>query len=154
MSDRGDLQDIEDRADCERLVRTFYGRAMADPVIGWLFVDVARIDLDEHIPVITSFWETMLLGARSYGGGAFGVHANLNAKAPLQAGHFVRWLTLWNMSVDELFAGERADEAKRHAERVANAFHRRLQGMTPEVAPTDGLAVTHHGPPSAVGPAG
>jgi hemoglobin len=142
--------DIRDRDDCERLVRAFYGRALADPVIGFLFVDVAKLDLEEHVPVITSFWETMLLGARSYGGGAFGVHANLNAKAPLRAGHFVRWLTLWNASVDELFAGPVADEAKRHAERVANAFHRRLGGaVTADPAPATaaaggGLVVTQH----------
>lgn len=150
VSDGEDLRhDIGDRADCERLVRAFYGRAMVDPVIGWLFVDVARLDLEEHVPVITSFWETILLGAQTYGGGAFGVHANLNRKAPMQAGHFVRWLTLWNMSVDELFVGVVADEAKRHAERVANAFHRRLEGMVTDVPATPpgpgGLAVTQHG---------
>ncbi|MET0600617.1 MAG: group III truncated hemoglobin, partial [Baekduia sp.] len=69
MSD--DRPDIQTREDCERLVRTFYGRALTDPLIGWIFTDVAKLDLEEHVPTITSFWETMLLGARSYGGGAF-----------------------------------------------------------------------------------
>ena len=32
----GELPDITDRADCERLVRTFYGRALTDPVIGFI----------------------------------------------------------------------------------------------------------------------
>jgi hemoglobin len=63
--------DIVDRADCERLVRAFYGRALTDPVIGFLFTDVAHLDLEAHVPVITSFWETVLLGAQTYGGGAF-----------------------------------------------------------------------------------
>ena len=57
--------DIETREDCERLVRTFYGRALADPIIGWLFTDVAKLDLEAHVPRITSFWETILLGAQS-----------------------------------------------------------------------------------------
>ena len=35
-------RDIETRADCERLVRAFYGRALTDPMIGWIFTDVAR----------------------------------------------------------------------------------------------------------------
>jgi len=127
----GDLPDIETRADCERLVRAFYSRALADPLIGWLFVDVAKLDLEAHIPVITSFWETILLGAQSYAGGAFAKHAALNARAELKGAHFERWLVLWRATVDELFAGPRAELAKAHASRVAHAFHRRLQGLPP-----------------------
>ncbi len=148
MTDAPVRPDIRDRADCERLVRAFYGRAMVDPVIGFIFTDVAKLDLESHIPVITSFWETMLLGAGTYGGGAFGVHANLHRQAPFRAGHFIRWLTLWSMSVDELFAGPVADEAKRHAERVANAFHRRLGGLPdadPVATAPGGFVVTQHG---------
>ena len=122
----GELRDIEDRADCERLVRAFYGKAMEDELIGWLFTDVAHLDLEEHVPVITSFWETVLLGDRSYYGGAFGVHAKLHEKAELKQAHFERWLVLWCRTVDELFDGERAAMAKVHGLRVANAFHGRL----------------------------
>ncbi len=121
--------DIEDRADCERLVRDFYGRALVDPVIGWLFVDVAHLDLEAHVPRIASFWETILLGARSYSGGAFAPHAALHLKAGLRRGHFERWLWLWRATVDELFCGERAELAKAHAERVAQAFQARLSGV-------------------------
>jgi hemoglobin len=138
-------RDIDDRADCERLVRAFYARALTDPMIGWLFVDVARLDLEAHVPDITSFWETILLGAQSYRGGAFRPHAALHAKAPLRAGHFERWLTLWSTTVDELFAGERAELAKAHAVRVARAFHGRLQTLPPAAAPPPGLTITRHG---------
>src|ERR1700753_2282852 len=111
--------DIETRDDCERLVRAFYGRALTDPVIGWLFTDVAHLDLEAHLPRIASFWETILLGAHSYGGGASAPHAALNARAPLRPGHFDRWWWVWQQTVDELFAGERAQLAKAHAARVA-----------------------------------
>ena len=84
-SERVTARDIETRADCERLVRAFYGRAFEDPIIGFLFTDVAKLDLEAHVPRITSFWETILLGAQSYGGGAFRPHAALHAKAPLRA---------------------------------------------------------------------
>ncbi len=47
------------------------------------------------------------------------------------------------MTVDELFAGPRADEAKSHANRVARAFHQRLEGRASDAAPTaaTGLAI-------------
>jgi hemoglobin len=123
--------DIETREDCERLVRTFYSRALTDPIIGYIFTDVAKLDVEAHVPVIASFWETILLGRPSYGGGAFAPHAALHAKVRLREGHFARWLVLWRETVDELFAGERAELAKAHAERVASAFLRRLAGYEP-----------------------
>ena len=144
MSAHHALRDIETRADCERLVRAFYGRALVDPIIGFIFVDVARLDLEAHVPRITSFWETILLGAQTYGGGAFRPHAELHAKVRLRAAHFEQWLNLWARTVDELFAGERAELAKAHAVRVGRAFHARLQG-TPSPIGTTGLTVTQHG---------
>jgi hemoglobin len=139
--------DIEDRGDCERLVRAFYGRALADPIIGWIFVDVAKLDLEAHVPRIASFWETVLLDARSYSGGAFRPHAVLHGKIRLRAGHFERWLWLWRATVDDLFEGQRAELAKSHAQRVARAFHARLEAMSLQrpVAGA-GLGVMQHGP--------
>jgi hemoglobin len=138
--------DIDTRDDCERLVRSFYGRALTDPVIGWLFTDVAHLDLEAHVPRIASFWETILLDARSYGGGAFAPHAALNARAQLRAGHFERWLWLWQQTVDELFDGERAQLAKAHATRVAGAFHQRLAPIEPAPPGSAPFTVSEHGP--------
>ncbi len=143
------LRDVENRADCERLVRAFYGRALEDPIIGWIFVDVAKLDVEAHVPQIASFWETILLGAHSYTGGAFAPHAALHMKVRLRGGHFERWLALWRATVDELFAGERAELAKGHALRVAQAFHRRLEDLpvdAGEIPPAGTLLITRHGP--------
>lgn len=143
------MADIESRDDVERLVRAFYAKAMTDPMIGFLFTDVAKLDLEAHVPVITSFWETMLLGAKSYGGGAFAVHASLHRKAGLRAPHFERWLWLWRGTVDELYAGPVAEEAKAHADRVGAAFYRRLAmidaGEEPDPQQSDPLAVIQYG---------
>lgn len=125
--------DIQTRTDIERLVDRFYGVAMSDPLIGYLFVDVAHLDMEKHRPVITDFWETLLLDARSYGGGAFGVHYALHLKAPLQPGHFARWVVLWSDAVNELFEGPVASMAIAHGQRIAAAFQRRIQH--PELDP-------------------
>jgi hemoglobin len=143
-------------------VRAFYSRALDDPIVGWIFTDVAKLDVEAHVPVIASFWETILLGARSYGGGAFAPHVVLHARVGLRGGHFQRWLALWTTTVDELFAGERADLAKAHAQRVARAFQGRLQtipspadGPAPGAAPAGpgGLTVTRHGTAAGAAPA-
>jgi hemoglobin len=149
-----DPRDIQTRDDVERLVRAFYAKALTDPMIGWLFTDVAKLDLEAHVPTIASFWETILLGEQSYSGGAFAPHASLHRKARLRGPHFDRWLVLWQETVDELFVGEHAELAKAHAIRVGKAFHRRLQtlpadGEFVEVVPAAGLpaalTITRHG---------
>jgi hemoglobin len=138
-------RDIQTRDDCEQLVRDFYGRAFADPIIGFLFTDVAHLDLEAHVPRITSFWETILLGSQTYRGGAFAPHAALHAKVPLLKGHFDRWVWLWEQTVDGHFAGERAELAKLHARRVAVAFHARLSARPGSSPSQDQLVVTVHG---------
>jgi hemoglobin len=140
------MADIETRADCERLVRSFYGRALEDPMIGFIFTDVAKLDLEAHVPRIAAFWETILLGARTYGGGAFRPHAQLHMKVGLRDGHFARWLNLWNTTVDELFAGPRAEQAKAHAQRVALAFMRRLESIPAPGQAAPGLTVVTRTP--------
>ena len=124
--------DIATRGDLEALVRDFYARAMADPIIGFIFTDVAQMDLEAHVPVITDFWETILLGSGRYRGGAFRPHAELDGKVKLRYGHFARWVALWTLTVHDHFAGPVAEQAKAHAARVAGAFHRRLEGLPPE----------------------
>ena len=143
------MPDIETRDDIERLVRSFYGQALTDPIIGFIFTDVAKLDLEAHVPKITAFWETILLGVQTYSGGVFRVHAEVHQKVRLREGHFERWLQLWFGTVDEMFAGERANLAKVHALRVAQAFIERLQGIpsaTDPPAEPPGLVVTRHDP--------
>lgn len=147
MTPPREYRDIDTRDDCEALVRAFYGRAMQDPVIGFIFTDVAQLDLESHVPHVTSFWETLLLGAQTYDRGAFHPHAALHRKVELRPGFFERWLALWYSTVDELFAGPRAEAAKAHAFRLANAFRTRLASHpSAEEDRADGFVVTRHRP--------
>ena len=142
-----DLPDIENRDDIERLVRAFYSKAMHDELIGYIFTDVAKLDLEEHVPKFVAFWETNLLGEQTYAGGAFHPHASIHHKSPLQKGHFERWLVLWTRTVDEMFDGPRAALAKVHALRIGNAFLGRLNNMPEPVDQTSApLPITQHGP--------
>jgi hemoglobin len=78
--------DIASREDIDALMAAFYSRAMADPVIGYLFTDVAELDLEHHLPVIGDFWESTLFGAGNYsrhGRNPLLIHAALDRKSPL-----------------------------------------------------------------------
>ncbi len=124
------MHDIAGRADLDALLIAFYGQALADPVLRPVFVDEMRLDLDDHLPVIAAFWEHVLFRTGTYSGRTMDVHRRIHQRIPLTAAHFARWLGLWNASVDRLFAGPAADQAKAHAARMATAFQRSLAAPT------------------------
>jgi hemoglobin len=123
-------RDLQDREDVAVLVGEFYRRAFEDPLIGRIFTDVAKMDLDRHLPIMCDFWETVLFNASVYRRNALRVHLALNARHPLLPEHFERWLELWVRTVDDLFRGEKAALAKLQAERIAGSISRRMQGRS------------------------
>lgn len=129
------MKDIETRQDIERILKSFYAKAFADETIGYLFRDVARLNLAEHLPVITDFWEMVLFGGinfqAEYGRSAMQKHIELNAKEPLIAKHFNQWLTIFNSTIDELFAGEKSDLAKYRAKAIANTMFMKVSAGNP-----------------------
>ncbi|MDH6193462.1 hemoglobin [Mycobacterium frederiksbergense] len=131
-------EDLADRHDVELLLWRFYGKALVDPVLAEPFAELRADGLRSHLPVMCDFWETVLFRAGIYRGNALIVHRALHARHPLSARHFVRWLTLWNDTVDELFEGSHAERAKLQAGRIAKAMHRRLAGA--DAAELDALA--------------
>ncbi|MDI9978363.1 group III truncated hemoglobin [Rhodococcus sp. IEGM 1307] len=120
------MPDISTRADLELLLRHFYGRAFADPVLEPAFETLAVIGIDDHLPVMCDFWETILLRTGVYRGSAFAVHRALHGRHGFTDRHFDRWVELWASSVDELFAGDVAGRAKGEAAKIADAMRRRL----------------------------
>ncbi len=122
------MRDLTDRDDVEVLVRGFYTRAFADPLLGPIFREVARMDLAAHLPVMCDFWQTVLFRAGLYRRHALAVHAALHAALPLSCEHFARWLALWTATVDDSFAGEKAGPAKVQAARITSSISRRLLG--------------------------
>ena len=120
------MHDIETRKDIEELVADFYQKALSDKVIGYIFTDVAKIDLDRHLPVIADFWEMLLFGTLNfqtkYGRSPMQVHGALNNKEHLRLEHFGRWIKLFAETVDAKFVGETANLAKVRALSIAETM--------------------------------
>ena len=65
----------------------------------------------------------------------FAPHVALHAKVRLREAHLAPWLHLWFDTVDELFAGDRAELAKAHALRVGQAFSSTSRTAPPSIPP-------------------
>lgn len=112
-------KDIQTRADIELLVNRFYDQVRTDPVIGYIFTDIVKVNWKAHLPVMYSFWENTILFTGGYAGNPMEVHKRINEMVPLKAGHFNRWTTLFSDTVDELFEGKKALLAKQRALSIA-----------------------------------
>ncbi|MFN0213620.1 MAG: group III truncated hemoglobin [Saprospiraceae bacterium] len=121
--------DISNSADIRTLIDIFYGKVQSDPLIGFIFNEVAMVDWPRHLPVMYAFWEFMLLGTPdSYRGNPIQKHFDLHQKVPLKAAYFDRWLELFNESVDEKFEGPTAENAKFRAYSISEVWKPKFSG--------------------------
>lgn len=126
------LNDVAQRADIELIINDFYTEILADPIIGFIFTDIAKINLDIHLPLIVDFWSDVIFrnsqlinktkSVRLYKGNVLQAHLQLNSLISLKPGHFTRWLYLFNKSVDDAFAGKNCDALKKRAESIAETI--------------------------------
>jgi len=116
------LKDVSNRADIEEIVSRFYETVLKDPIVGFIFTDIAKINLELHLPIIVDFWSDSLFHGRDYKGNPLQKHLEISRKLPLRPGHFTRWLYLFNKAVDELNAGSNARLMKSRAEMVAKSI--------------------------------
>lgn len=114
------MQDISTQADVMQLVNTFYDKVKKDDTIGFIFNETIGDHWHMHLPQMYKFWDMVLLGRPGYEGYPTKKHTALDRKIPLQQGHFDRWLELWNETVDALFAGDIAKQAKDKAKLMAD----------------------------------
>lgn len=120
MSMKKDILTIED---IRQLVDRFYEKVRANYLLGNIFAERIQDRWPEHLEKMYRFWQTVLLGEHTYYGAPFPPHAQL----PVGREHFENWLELFNATVDELFSGHKADEAKWRAARMAEVFAAKIQ---------------------------
>ncbi|MGN6616385.1 MAG: group III truncated hemoglobin, partial [Ilyomonas sp.] len=89
------MKDIEERKDLFELLEAFYVKAFADELIGFYFTDVIKLDLETHLPIITDFWESVLLNIKQYRGDVMKLHQHINHLSPFKEEHFNRWVQIF-----------------------------------------------------------
>lgn len=122
-------KDIETREDLLLLVQQFYVKLLNDSSISYLFTEVAKINLDEHLPVLVDFWDMVLFGSNTYQKNAMLPHLTMHGQSPLLKQHFVTWITYFKETVDELFEGEKAFLAKERATSIATIMQIKIAQM-------------------------
>jgi hemoglobin len=108
--------------DIKLLVDTFYQRIQADELLGPIFNERIQDKWPVYLEKMYRFWQTVLLGEHTYNGSPFPPHAKL----PVDNEHFAAWMALFTKTVDELFTGDKATEAKWRAGKMAEMFEYKI----------------------------
>jgi len=116
-------KDILSLEDVKVLVDTFYSKVRRDDLLADIFNGVIEDKWQIHLEKMYRFWQTVLLSEHTYYGSPFAPHAKL----PVDGQHFERWKQLFSETVDEHFSGEKAEEAKWRAEKMAQMFQMKIE---------------------------
>ncbi|MCU7548608.1 group III truncated hemoglobin [Chitinophagaceae bacterium LB-8] len=119
-------RDIQTREDLLFMLAAFYEKAFQDELIGRFFTEVVPLDLEEHLPVITDFWEAIVFGQHTYRKNVMAVHQHIHQLSPIYKEHLDRWVEIFISNVDEFFAGEKADLVKHRAASIATLMNMKL----------------------------
>ena len=125
-----DKKDITNREDLMLLMVLFYKKLLSDSSINYLFTDVAKIDLDHHLPVLVDFWDSILFQTGAYQKNAMQPHMALHQKSPLDKQHFETWLRYFKETVDEQFDGNNAFIIKERATSIATVMQIKIKQLS------------------------
>ena len=107
----------------ERLVRGFYARVRSDAVLAPIFE--ARIsDWEPHLAQMCAFWSSVALMSGRYHGTPMVKHMPL----PVDAGHFDRWLELFEATANDICPPLAAAHFVERAQRIAASLELGIAG--------------------------
>jgi len=120
------MKDVENFEDIQIFVNAFYAKVQQDELLGPVFaLRIKATDWPKHLRRMYAFWNAVLFFQPTYKGNPFVKHMAL----PINNVHFTRWLNLFTNTIDEHFSGEKANNIKLRASKMAALFSTKLTHM-------------------------
>lgn len=113
------MNDVQNQEDLYLIVDQFYKKLLADPKISYIFTDVVKIKLDEHLPILVTFWSQAILGTGGYYNNLTQIHLDVNTKSYLSKELFDIWLIHFEAAINENFEGFNCERMKNMAHNLA-----------------------------------
>ncbi|HDZ07092.1 hypothetical protein LCGC14_0166720 [marine sediment metagenome] len=129
------MTQITNREDVSVLVHTFYDKIRQNEMLGPIFNGhITDEQWPAHLSKLTDFWESNLFGVRTFRGSPSKAHVTVdkNLKHTISQNHFAQWLQLWFETIDELYEGELANNAKDMARRMSTGQYIHIWQNRPE----------------------
>lgn len=116
------MNDIQNQDDLYILVDEFYKKLLSDHSISYIFTEIVKIKIEEHLPILVTFWSQAILGTGGYTNNLTDIHLNINKIEKLTPELFKIWLSHFYSSVDENFVGQNAEKIKTQALNIATVM--------------------------------
>ena len=113
------MKDIQTQQDLYLLVDQFYKKLLSDKSISYIFTDIVKIKIEEHLPILVTFWSQMILGTGGYTNNLTDIHLKVDKLSHLSSELFEIWLMHFNSNVNELFEGENDNKVMAQAQQLA-----------------------------------
>jgi hemoglobin len=113
------MHDIQNQDDLYLLVDEFYKKLLSDSSISYIFTDVVKIKISEHLPILVTFWSQGILGTGGYTKNLTQIHLDIDSKEHLTPELFNIWLNHFYVTVDENFKGTKSEQIKTQALSIA-----------------------------------
>jgi len=97
------MKDIQNQEDLYLLVNEFYKKLLTDQSISYIFTDIVKIKLEEHLPILVTFWSQAIFNTGGYFNNLTNIHLDISDKEYLTPELFSIWLNHFNTSVNENF---------------------------------------------------
>jgi hemoglobin len=114
-----EMNDIQNQDDLYLIVDEFYKKLLSDESISYIFTDVVKVHLEEHLPILVTFWSQAILGTGGYTNNLTQIHLDINEKEYLSPQLFKIWLNHFNTTIDEHFKGANSEKIKTQALSIA-----------------------------------
>ncbi len=106
----------------EKLVKHFYLRVQKDELLGPIFNDMAQVDWDHHIKLLSQFWNSIMLKTHEYHGNAYEKHVIIGQQTHIEEAHFIRWLDLFQQEAVKHLPSEAANDMIQKASLIGKSL--------------------------------
>ncbi|MFZ4105425.1 group III truncated hemoglobin [Flavobacterium sp.] len=116
------MKDIQNQEDLYEVINDFYKKLLADEAISYIFTDVVKIKLEDHLPILVAFWSQSILGTGGYFNNLTQIHLDVNAKSYLSKELFEIWLNHFEAAINENFYGINCERMKNQAHNLSTVM--------------------------------
>ena len=119
--------DISSHKDIKLIITKFYDLLLVDKKMITFFEDiVAQNHLEEHIDIISDFWNDILFDTNTYSNNVMKKHVDKNVFVTFKKEHFTIWVSYLFNTIDTYFEGEKAHNMKNRATSIATVMQLKM----------------------------
>ena len=113
------MKDIQTQEEIYIVVDEFYKKLLADNKISYIFTDVVKIKLEEHLPILVTFWSQAILGTGGYVNNLTQIHLDINTSSSLSKELLDLCLNHFEAAIEENFEGINCERMKNQAHNLS-----------------------------------